>query len=62
MRPRLLIIMPRLSIAGATLYAAALAAYVSTDFDVLLVAGSLEADEMDGSYLLDGLPIHFAFL
>jgi glycosyltransferase involved in cell wall biosynthesis len=48
--------MHRLSISGPTFYIAHLSQYLKDDFEILLVAGALEADEADGSYLLNHLP------
>jgi glycosyltransferase involved in cell wall biosynthesis len=48
--------MHRLSISGPTFYIAHLSQFLKDDFEILLVAGALEADEADGSYLLNHLP------
>ena len=47
--------MHRLSISGPTFYVATLSRYLQEEFDILLIAGALEADEVDGNYLMSHL-------
>ena len=48
--------MHRLSVSGPTFYIAHLSLYLQEEFEIMLVAGALEADEADGNYLMAHLP------
>ena len=53
MKPRLLILLNRLAIGGPASNTLALAAALSNNFDILIVAGKPMADELSAAYLLE---------